>query len=336
MYLLDALRQLDTIYEDYLTEGTDYIKKAEKLLIDSGLYDESMAAGIIKALRTHDMHAFVHAKPWVSKYMVGVVRMLIEYAEADPNRADEFILNEIDILNQVIIWIKENRTEENAKTLDDNFVRVWSIEDIHKLHQQIVDERKVNSATELQGLSFDGSTNYTLVPINNFREFNSKYGGALTGDGSSSKYAGGGGTAWCHANNSSIYNEWIKAYSKKFFVLEREGFKDIEFDPAANKENPKDSYGTSLIALLVDVKTGDLEAATLRCNHVGVANDADRQYTTYAELSKLANFNVEQAVQDILSKEPETEADQAAKIEAELHARMLDMHYIDSKTFSKE
>ena len=52
---------------------------------------------------------------------------------------------------------------------------------------------------------------------------------------------------------------------------------------------------TCSFAILVN-KFGKLDKATLRCNHVGVVGSADNQYNSYAELSKIAGFNVEEEV----------------------------------------
>ena len=56
-----------------------------------------------------------------------------------------------------------------------------------------------------------------------------------------------------------------------------------------------------MIALRVR-SDGSLRNATLRCNHVGVDTNADNQYKTYAELSRLAGFNVEEKVKEYLEE----------------------------------
>ena len=52
-----------------------------------------------------------------------------------------------------------------------------------------------------------------------------------------------------------------------FFVLARENWKEIK-PPQPATTNAYDAYGTSLIAILVDVATGKLCNETLRWNHV--------------------------------------------------------------------
>lgn len=124
------------------------------------------------------------------------------------------------------------------------------------------------------------------------------YGGHWTGDGTDEEgeYAGHGGTSWCHTNSEVTYDDWVNDGKNKFFVLQRNDWQDIKFDSETNDEKDgKDDYGNSLIALLIS-NTGKLKDATLRCNHVGVKGSADNQYENYAELSKIAGFNVQEEV----------------------------------------
>ena len=130
------------------------------------------------------------------------------------------------------------------------------------------------------------------------------FGGKWTGRGDSDLGAGYGGSGWCHTNGKGTYDSWIRRGKggAKFYVLARKDWKDIPFDAESNNENPKDDYGNSLIALLVDKKTGELLNATLRCNHAGIrSGSADNQYQTYGELSQLAGFNIKDAIMEDLS-----------------------------------
>lgn len=288
------------LIEQILTEGTKYDKLAAKIISDSGLFDEETSNNIIQALFREDIHAFTHSPSWLEKYLKGIARMLVDYANGNQSTAQSFLNECPAVFDEYLTWIKENRTEENKNKLDSNFIDKMSYQDVKDFLDELQAERDKESKDKLSQMEFNQS-NFSLVPINSYEEMHSKYGGRATGDGSSDKYAGGGGTAWCHTNNKGVYDGWTQG-GNKFFVLQNNNWKDIPFDRESNKENPKDAYGNSLIALLVDKRHGTLKRATLRCNHVGVNSNADNQYKTYAELSEVAGFNVEEEIAKYIVK----------------------------------
>lgn len=285
-----------------LTEGTKYDKKAIAKLTDSGLFNEETSTKIVNALFKEDIHAFVHSPSWLEKYLIGIVNMLIKYCNGDRSKAQEFLTNSIEYFEEYLTYIKELRPtlpQEKQLELDKTFNEQMSYEDMLKELEDIKAKRDAESADKLKDATFDEDSDFELVPIDSYEQFNSMFGGAATGDGSSDKYAGGGGTAWCHTNSESTYKSWVKG-KYKFFVLAHKDWKNIPFDKESNSNNPKDEYGNSLIAILVNKQNGQLSKATLRCNHVGVPSNADNQYNTYAELSAVAGFNVEEAVKSTL------------------------------------
>ena len=87
------LKESSTNYKSFLTEGTDYAKQASKLISDAGLFDETVSKNIIDALYREDIHAFNHAPNWLSKYLKGIARMLVQYANGDTDRATAFSKN---------------------------------------------------------------------------------------------------------------------------------------------------------------------------------------------------------------------------------------------------
>lgn len=274
--------------------GTRYDKQAAKILVDSGMYNEEQANTIIDALFHQDLHAFVHAPAWLEKYLKGIARICVEEAHGSQQTMSQFIEGSVYTFDKFLSYVKENRDKLGGAAFDSKFNTSMHYQDVVNMMDAIQAELDKQSAEELAKMQKDSSSNFTLVPINSFQEFNEKFGGHWTGDGSSDKYAGGGGTAWCHANSNSTYESWRRR--GKFYVLADKNFKEIPFNRESNSENPKDAYGNSLIALLVDTKTGKLLNATLRCNHVGVPTNADNQYKTYAELSKIAGFNVQELI----------------------------------------
>lgn len=286
-----------------LTEGTKYDKKAITKLVNSGLFDEETSTNIINALFREDIHAFVHAPAWLEKYLIGIVNMLIKYCNGDATKAQRFLTDYIGTFEEYLTYVKDVRPKLSSNEqleLDKKFNEQMSIQDLEKELEDIKSQLDKESKEKLKNMKFEDSSNFELIPIDSYRQFNRMFGGRATGDGSSDKYAGGGGTAWCHANSESTYDSWIKNGSRKFFVIANKNWKNISFNDESNKRNPKDTYGNSLIAILVNKSTGKLLNATLRCNHVGVPNNADNQYKTYAELSSVAGFNVEDKVMEYL------------------------------------
>jgi len=278
-----------------LTEGTKYDKQAAKILSDSGLFDAETSEKIINALFREDIHAFVHAPNWLEKYLKGIARMIVEESNGDTNKAREFLMECPSVFDEYLTWIRETRDkiedQKEKEKLDAEFVNTMHYKDVKDTLEDIQAQRDEQSRQELANMKFKQS-DYTLVPIDSYEQMHDTYGGHWTGDGSSDKYAGGGGTAWCHTNNKGVYDSWVSG-GNKFFVLQHNDWKDIPFNPKTNKEEKgKDAYGNSLIALRISPK-GKILNATLRCNHTGVPDLADNQYRTYSDLSKLAGFNVE-------------------------------------------
>ena len=292
-----------------LLEGTKYDKKAVQILSDAGLLPKEVCEELIEDLFREYIHAFVHAPSWLEKYLVGIARMWVEYANGDINKFKEFYIECSEVFDEYLTYVKEIRNKQaDPAKFDREFMDKMSYQDVKDFNEKYQKELDKQSKDELSKMDF-ASSNYELVPIDSYEEFNSKFGGKLTGDGSSDNYAGNGGTAWCHTNNESTYKGWINrdGGKNKFFVLMNKDFKNIPFNSKTNSEKlGKDDYGNSLIALLVD-KKGKLKNATLRCNHVGVSSNADNQYKTYAELSKIAGFNVEDEVMKYIDYVPPKE-----------------------------
>ena len=279
-----------------LEKGTDYKKQAVKIISNSGLFDEETSTKIIEGLFRQDIHAFNHAPAWLEKYLKGIARMMVEYCGGDSGKAQQFLLDNVSVFEYYLNWVKANR-EKVGNQLDDEFINKLSIEELNDKVNKMQEEQDKKSQDELSQMEF-GDSNYTLVPIDSYEQMHKLYGGHWTGDGTDEEgeYAGHGGTSWCHTNSEGTYKQWVNSGNYKFFVLQRNDWKSIPFDEYSNDEKDgKDDYGNSLIALLIS-NTGKLKNATLRCNHVGVSGSADNQYETYAELSKLAGFNVQEEI----------------------------------------
>lgn len=278
--------------------ATHYDTKAAEMLAKSGLFDEETSRKIINQLQD-EIHAFVHCPPFLEKYLKGISRMIIENSNGDVSKAQEFISTCPDIFDKYLSYVIDLRNKLGGVEYDNHFINEMSFQDV----KDAIKEFPVKYYDELPEPEKDNRiSGYTLVPIESYDDFHHLFGGHWTGNGTDTNgtYAGYGGTAWCHANDPSTYHNWT-GNTKMFFVLMANNFKNIEFDSESNSRNPKDNYGNSLIALLVD-RYGGLEKATLRCNHVGVNSNADKQYQTYRQLSSLAGFDVEKAVKDYMQE----------------------------------
>lgn len=296
----------------FLFEGTKYDKQASKILSNSGLMSEegadSLINSIFKGENGHEplIHAFNYCPAWLEKYLKGIARMIVAESGGNSTNAISFVSEAIPVFDYILTYVKENRDKLGGVSFDQKFNEKMKYSEVEDMVKEIQEEIERKSSEELKNKKFNGESNFVLVPINSFEEFNEKFGGRATGDGTSDKWAGGGGTAWCHANSKSVYDSWVKDGKFKFYVLANKDWKNIPFggtpDPAqrsyesGENPNPKDDYGNSLIAILVSTKTGKLTKATLRCNHLGVTVNPDNQYSSYAELSDVAGFNVQEAV----------------------------------------
>ena len=279
--------------------GTHYDKNAAKKLVESTLYTEEEAEELVNNLFKRDIHAFVHAPNWVEKYIVGIIRMGLEEGAGNKQATTNFLTSKVEFFDKFLSYVKENREALGGSAFDTQFKDVLHYQDIKNMLKKVQEELDRKSEEELAKMRENemAASKYELVPITSYDQLHNMFGGHWTGDGSSDAYAGGGGTAWCHTNSRSVYDSWTKRGSGcKFYILARKDFKDIPFNRETNSKDPKDEYGNSLIALLVDKKTGNLVYATLRCNHVGVSMNADNQYKTYSELSQLAGFNVKDVI----------------------------------------
>lgn len=268
-----------------------YDKQASKILSDSGMFTPENATKIINSLLHEDIHAFVHSDPWLEKYLKGIARMIVEESHGSTFDAADFVSHSIPVFDAYLTYVKELRDKLGGVSYDNKFINEMHFSDV----EQAIKDFKEEYYSDISDISRNPEiTGYSLIPINSYDEFHEMFGGHWTGNGVTDEYAGHGGTAWCHANSESTYDSWTNGH-KKFFVLAADNWKDIQFDPISNAQNPKDAYGNSLIALRTDY-SGYLLNATLRCNHVGVIDNPDNQYKTYEQLSALTGFDVESAI----------------------------------------
>ena len=212
---------LDRMIESILLEGTHYDKRAVDIIVNSGLFDQETSQKIIDGLFRQDIHAFVHAPAWLEKYLLGIARMLVEEANGDRSRAQEFLIECPVIYDRYLEYIKQIRDKLNSDkdrlNLDDKFNQKMSYNDVKKKVEEIQDQLDKQSHEQLVNKKFNKDPSYNIIFIDSYDQMNQLFGGHWTGDGSSDAYAGGGGTAWCHANSKNVYNQWTQQRKFRFF-----------------------------------------------------------------------------------------------------------------------
>ena len=124
------------------------------------------------------------------------------------------ILYDTSFLNRVIPYIVNLKTqpkpEVNFKEIDEGIMRKWSFKefkDWFSTIQQRLERDDVYKQPE------QSRSDYELIPIDSYKQFNYLFGGHITGDGQNA------GSAWCHANGEVTYDNWVKDGKNKFFVL---------------------------------------------------------------------------------------------------------------------
>ena len=284
-----------------LFEGSNYDKKASKVLVDGRLFTQQIADNVIDAIRKKDIGAFKYTKgvSWIEKYLIGIARMIVEESGSNVQKAVEFLNGYAPIIDYYLNWVRENRNlSPNPVEFDREFNERMHFSDVVDFVEKMQEEEDAESNDRLSKMEFSNS-DYTLVPITSYEQMNRDYGGPITGDCVVDS-DGDCDSDWCHANDKGVYDAWTNN-GNRFFVLEKDGWRDIPFNEESNMNNPKDDYGNSLIAILVD-RNGRLKRTTLRCNHVGIpaGKTADNIYRTYADLSEVVGFNVQKAIKEQL------------------------------------
>ena len=170
-------------------------------------------------------------------------------------------------------------------------------------------------------------SNYDLVSINSYQQLNN-LAGASTGDGQNA------GSAWCHSIGKTTYDAWVKKGANKFFVLVHKNYKNIK---ATKGENcPKDEYGLSLMALLVEVETGKLLNCTLRWNHVNTP-----QQMPIINSSLIQNFRrllvlmLKKKIENPEERKKELQ-NQSRKVNSIIQQRLKKITVISNKTLSEQ
>ena len=257
----------------------------------------------------------------IFKYITGIVRVIIDECDGNARKMQEFIddPDNMKVFDTVISWARAERpkvADPNAKPdkpsaaqekIDNDIMHDWKFEDFINKADEIEEERE---NADYEGSGSMESSDFEIIPIESYDQMHELFGGRKTGLGGESgqgkEYSTDDGGAWCHTNGKTTYDSsvWTDHGRNKFFVLANKNWENIPPDIGTNYG--KNDYGHSLMALLVGPK-GNLMKCTLRCNHEGIRDGgfpADNAYTTYAELSEIAGFDVGKAIKDMMGIKP--------------------------------
>ena len=235
----------------------DYIKTGVNMVKNSSLGQQSWYTN---AFIEQDMKTFADEFGPLSHtnsnlgFFSTIVRWFIEYAETSKEKYQEFIERKLDGVIGTLQTILNDKSYDKVK---DEIKTKWTFAQFEELQKKINDEALASSDEKLKNVV--KRDDYDLVPIYSYEELNKKFGRKWTG------YKGE--SEWCHTNGKSTYDSWTKNGTQMFFVLAKKDWKKIKvLNPKTT--NAYDAYGLSLIAILVDVASGNLLNETLRWNHV--------------------------------------------------------------------
>ena len=223
-------------------------------------------------------------------FFATLVRWLIEYGGVNQARHTEFFQSKVQsILRYLRIFLNDDQLLQRHR---DEVKKNMTLSQFEEFMKSIDDQTRADAEVEFEV----EDKGYKIIPILTYEDLNRQFGGTRTGFQ--------GRSSWCHTNARNEYAQWINEYKNFFFVLARDGWKDLK--PAdLDGINPYDKYGTSLMAILVS-RDGELLRCTLRWNHlrdpakVKRGRTVDQAFISFAELSKVTGLDVQQEVQSML------------------------------------
>ena len=248
-----------------LSEGkhwpADYVKTGINLVKASQLGQQSWYSD---SYVQQDMQTFANEfEPLSHKnsnlgFFSTIVKWFISYAGTSKDKYQEFIERKLDGIIGTLQTILNDPSYDKIK---DEIKQKWTLQQFEELQNKIADEAKASSDEKLKIII--ARDDYDVIPIYSYEELHEKFGGNKTG------YKGV--SEWCHTNGQSTYESWTKNGTQMFFVLAKKDWQKVfqpEERPTGKDYNAYDKYGLSLIAILVDVATGNLLNETLRWNHI--------------------------------------------------------------------
>jgi len=239
-------------------------------------------------------------------YFATIIKWFVEYSGSNVKKYQEYLERKLDGIIKTLLYLSSNSTEESK--IKEDLKTKWKFEDFEKYQKTLEDKINAEQSEKRKNIKLEDK-GYEIIKIDSFSEMNKMFGGDKTG------YQGK--SEWCHTNTDSTYSNWTNSGRYMFFVLAKKGWENIK-PPDPKTTNAYDEYGTSLIAILVDTRTGKLRNSTLRWNHIiepGATKPGattDGAFFGWADLIEIIGKDVEAEINNILKDDIK-----AAKAETE-------------------
>ena len=309
----------------------DYIKTAKNIIKTSPLGQQSWYSDqyIDADLQTfaNDFQSLSHKNSNLG-FFSPLIKWFVEYSGSDKNKYQEFIEGKLDNIIRTLQQISNDKSYDSQR----ESIKKMSFKDFEKFMSDILVKDQADSDAKLTNIQ--KKDDYELIPIYSYDELHDRFGGNKTGYNGESE--------WCHTNGKGTYdsNAWTNYGKNMFFVLAKKDWQNIK----PNKtDNAFDEYGTSLIAILVDVSNINLKAETLRWNHVidpsiiNPGSSVDHAFKdNWGDLSQLVGFNVKNECEKYYKKLKEKLKQKSKNINKKCEKILSNVDKIDKNTISDE
>ena len=277
--------------EDYIKAALNMLKKNGKHTEKSDVDVQKIADRFRKVLHGNaPLGYFNTVVRWYADDPDGFVKPSSINGQVPNDKLKAVLQHLLDFLNNQALVDKYSTQVKDG----------MSLHDFSAMMKEVSDEDAKNAAKDKFKVEDKG---YKIIPIMSYEELHEKFGGDdKTG------YYKIKGSGWCHTNGQSTYDYWTKNYTKFFFVIAKDNWKQIKpHENPKRYENAYDEYGLSLMAILVSDK-GRLLNCTLRWNHVvepkytKSGRAVDKAFISFAELSQVTGLDVKVEVKQELAK----------------------------------
>ena len=314
--------------EDYVKTGINLVKASS--LGQQSWYSNSYIQQDIKTFAS-EFEPLSHKNSNLGFFST-IVKWFITYSGTSKEKYQEFIERKLD---GIIGTLQTILNDPSYDKMRDEIKQRWTFSQFEELQKKMSDEAKASSDEKMKNIV--RRDDYEVIPIYSYEELHEKFGGDLTG--------WHGESEWCHTNGKSTYESWTKNGTQMFFVLAKKGWQKVsqpEQKPAGKDYNAYDEYGLSLIAILVDVATGNLLNETLRWNHiidpsyVNPGASVDKAFkNNWGDLSQAVGMDVKAACEKELKSLKQKLEKEAAEANKQVEEILKNVDEIDIDTIPK-
>ena len=221
----------------------------------------------------------------IAKFTLGVTRMFF-----DGEINNERIIND---LNETLKLLSAHLNE-----YDRNLNGLSAQELIDRFKQVRLDNANAERA-EIDAMNFSGGSDYTIVPINSFKEAEKYYEYTNPDD------------RWCLTHMKNMFDTYTRGGINQIYFCLQNGFENVPRQ--VGDKAPLDEYGLSMLSVIVN-EDGGLAYCTTRWNHKNGGSDSAMSakevsqvvgvnfYNTFKPNNKWANI-IETVKQDLANGE---------------------------------